>query len=41
MAGFMGIFLVLQWAPLNRITLGHEHFDSNNQIVLAEKSSVE
>ena len=20
----------LQWAPLNRITLGHEQFDSNN-----------
>ncbi len=22
----------LQWAPLNRITLGHEQFDSNNRI---------
>jgi hypothetical protein len=22
----------VQWAPLNRITLGHEQFDSNNRI---------
>jgi hypothetical protein len=26
----------VQWAPLNRITLGHEQFDSNNRIRLID-----
>jgi hypothetical protein len=26
------LVLILQWTPLNRITLGHEQFDSNNRI---------